>query len=229
MTHSPEELISRLRDTAKFLASQGHTNAIYCVRAVNELSRLLADNVRLRGERDEALREMTKYAREAGEATGRLETSEAAGIVDGWRERAQAAEARADRMEEALRLAMNRARIMKSAPKNQGPRDADTPYLHRLWGRWVCREGKELWDALKDGRAALSALRTDPELGEKGEASVADSAAARPSACAATGLHSQSEASVEMLAVLRELVRAGGIWPDIYPRVQAAIARAEGF
>lgn len=47
---------------------------------------------RLEGERDEAIRFMSQYAREAGEAKGRLEMSEAAGIVDGWRERANAAE-----------------------------------------------------------------------------------------------------------------------------------------
>lgn len=48
-------------------------------------------------DRNEALREVHKWAREAGEAKGRLEMSEAAGIVDGWRERAEAAEARASR------------------------------------------------------------------------------------------------------------------------------------
>lgn len=45
-------------------------------------------------ERDAAIREMGTYARQAGEAIGRLEMSEAAGVVDGWRERAEAAEAR---------------------------------------------------------------------------------------------------------------------------------------
>jgi DNA repair exonuclease SbcCD ATPase subunit len=39
-----------------------------------------------------ALRETGKWAAQAGEAKGRLEMSEAAGIVDGWRERAEAAE-----------------------------------------------------------------------------------------------------------------------------------------
>ncbi len=49
-----------------------------------------------------ALREVGKHAREAGEAIGRLEMSESAGIVDGWRERAETAEALADRYEKAL-------------------------------------------------------------------------------------------------------------------------------
>lgn len=47
-------------------------------------------------ERDAALREMTAYARQAGEAIGKLETSEAAGIVEGWKERTTAAEAKVE-------------------------------------------------------------------------------------------------------------------------------------
>jgi hypothetical protein len=49
-------------------------------------------------ERDEALRECARWASEAGEAKGRLEMSEAAGIVDGWRERAEAAESELQRV-----------------------------------------------------------------------------------------------------------------------------------
>jgi len=54
-------------------------------------------------ERDAALKETAKYAREAGEAKGKLEMSEAAGIVEGWRERAEAAEARATALEARVR------------------------------------------------------------------------------------------------------------------------------
>ena len=59
---------------------------------LGEVERLQRNESRLEVERDEALKLLTQYAREAGEATGRLEMSEAAGIVDGWRERAQTAE-----------------------------------------------------------------------------------------------------------------------------------------
>jgi len=58
---------------------------------------------KLQAERDEALRQMAVYAREAGLATGKLETSEAAGIVEGWKERAEKAEAERDAAREALR------------------------------------------------------------------------------------------------------------------------------
>lgn len=43
-------------------------------------------------ERDAALKECSEWARQAGEAIGRLEMSEAAGVVEGWRERAEKAE-----------------------------------------------------------------------------------------------------------------------------------------
>ena len=55
----------------------------------------------LEGDLKAALREVSKYAREAGEAKGRLEMSEAAGIVEGWRERAERAEARCRALESA--------------------------------------------------------------------------------------------------------------------------------
>lgn len=53
-----------------------------------------AENVKLRALAEESIRLMTKYAREAGEATGKLETSELAGVVDDWKARALKAEAR---------------------------------------------------------------------------------------------------------------------------------------
>jgi len=56
----------------------------------------------LREERDEALRQCVKYAREAGEAKGRLEASEWPGVVEGWKERATKAEAENARLREAL-------------------------------------------------------------------------------------------------------------------------------
>jgi uncharacterized coiled-coil DUF342 family protein len=100
-------LVELLRDR---LARLGETTG-QCIErwreerceAADLISSLLADMEALKGERDEAIKLVTQYAREAGEATGRLEMSEAAGIVDGWRERAQAAEARATALEERVR------------------------------------------------------------------------------------------------------------------------------
>ncbi len=56
----------------------------------------------LKAERDAALRECSKWATEAGFAKGKLETSELAGVVDDWRDRALAAEADAARVREVL-------------------------------------------------------------------------------------------------------------------------------
>ncbi len=69
-------------------------------------TRLLAEKdariAELETERDAALRECSKWATEAGFAMGKLETSELAGVVDGWRARATAAEAEVERLREAL-------------------------------------------------------------------------------------------------------------------------------
>lgn len=59
----------------------------------------------LEGDLKTAFREISKLAREAGEAKGRLAMSEAAGIVDGWRERAERAEARCRALQRIVDLA----------------------------------------------------------------------------------------------------------------------------
>jgi hypothetical protein len=60
---------------------------------------------KLQAERDEALTQMTAYAREAGFAKGALDASEMAGVVEGWKARAEAAEAENARLREAVALA----------------------------------------------------------------------------------------------------------------------------
>lgn len=59
----------------------------------------------LEGDLKAAFREISKLAREAGEAKGRLAMSEAAGIVDGWRERAERAEAQCRVLQRIVDLA----------------------------------------------------------------------------------------------------------------------------
>lgn len=54
-------------------------------------------------ERDAAIREMSSYARQAAEWQVRYEGSEAAGAVEGWRDRAHTAESRVAALEEGLR------------------------------------------------------------------------------------------------------------------------------
>lgn len=76
--------------------------AISLKRIADAPSEAAARITELEGDLKAAFREISKLAREAGEAKGRLEMSEAAGIVDGWRERAERAEARCRALREAL-------------------------------------------------------------------------------------------------------------------------------
>lgn len=75
--------------------------AISLKRIADAPSEAAARIAELEGDLKTAFREISKLAREAGEATGRLAMSEAAGILDGWRERAERAEARCRALENA--------------------------------------------------------------------------------------------------------------------------------
>ncbi len=75
--------------------------AISLKRIADAPSEAAARITELEGDLKTAFREISKLAREAGEAKGRLAMSEAAGIVDGWRERAERAEARCRALENA--------------------------------------------------------------------------------------------------------------------------------
>lgn len=57
----------------------------------------------LSGERDAALREVVKHARELGEMQGKYEAAHWPGVVDDWRAKAEAAEARVGVLEGAIR------------------------------------------------------------------------------------------------------------------------------
>lgn len=52
--------------------------------------------------RDEAIRSMSEWARKAGEAQGALLASETAGVMDGWKRRAEEAERLAANLREVL-------------------------------------------------------------------------------------------------------------------------------
>ena len=65
----------------------------------------------LQAERDEAVKLMSQYAREAGEALGKLEMSEKAGIVEGWQHRCAKAEAERD-------AALERVRVLEAAKES---------------------------------------------------------------------------------------------------------------
>ena len=104
-----EEAVARLRRHAVGAYGDLEDDLLFAIEA---LSASQAEVERLTRERDEAIREMGRYAAEAGEATGRLKMSEAAGIVDMWRDHAQAAEARATRAEGLLEALANAADVV---------------------------------------------------------------------------------------------------------------------
>lgn len=114
--------------------------AISLKRIADAPSEAAARIAELEGDLKTAFREISKLAREAGEAKGRLEMSEAAGIVDGWRERAERAEARCRALENASPAEPSGWRPMESAPKDGtyilarvAPQDDDDRWGY-LWG-----------------------------------------------------------------------------------------------
>lgn len=54
-------------------------------------------------ERDEAIRALSEQSRLRGEAEGKLAASEMAGVVDGWKARAEAAEVKVKELESRVK------------------------------------------------------------------------------------------------------------------------------
>lgn len=65
-----------------------------------------------------ALKTMSDEARKRGEAEGRLAASEMAGVVDGWKARAEAAEAKVAKLRETLKPFARRASQLNGLWKN---------------------------------------------------------------------------------------------------------------
>ena len=57
---------------------------------------------RLAAERDDAIKALSEAAKARGQAEGKLAASEMAGVVEGWKTRAEKAEAEVERLREAL-------------------------------------------------------------------------------------------------------------------------------
>lgn len=111
---------------------------------IEALTRRLAQ---AEADRDAALRECTRLATEAGEAQGRLEMSEAAGIVDGWREKCEGLErALAEAQQQASSELTDEWRTIETAPQEELFRCLAT---NGLWLDIVCfvprkeRDGRE--------------------------------------------------------------------------------------
>lgn len=98
-------------------ATQENRNAVECEQRERALK---ARAERAEAERTDVVKLVSQLAREAGEAKGKLEASELAGVVDGWIERAKAAEADRDRLVEAL-TNISRLALMPNQPTVIGP------------------------------------------------------------------------------------------------------------
>lgn len=89
---------------------------------------LLAENAALRENEKTALKECSEWARKAGEAIGKLETSEAAGIVEGWQDRATEAERKlAEAEDESSRWAFRFAEVREAAGIGVKPMLSEVP------------------------------------------------------------------------------------------------------
>ncbi|MFG1302116.1 hypothetical protein V5F49_20210 [Xanthobacter sp. V3C-3] len=95
-------------------------------------------------DRDEAIREMSEWAKKAGEAEGRLKASEWPDVVEGWRERAETAERERDEARaevERLRNALEPfARADRAIGNEPGPFRFETGTGYRLIERHDLRQ-----------------------------------------------------------------------------------------
>ena len=70
----------------------------------DKASQLQAEVERLKQERDAALKQLSEMATKCGQAEGKLLASEHAGLLEEWRQRAEAAEARIKELEQEVKL-----------------------------------------------------------------------------------------------------------------------------
>jgi hypothetical protein len=89
-----------------------------CGVSAQDIDLLLSAEAEARAGLNAALKECSAYARKAGEAQGRLDASELAGVVEGWRERAESAEASLAQAREQLAEASVEVRAYRLALKD---------------------------------------------------------------------------------------------------------------
>lgn len=108
--------------------------------AASRISALLAENAALRANEKAALKECSEWARKAGEAIGKLETSEAAGIVEGWQKRATEAERK---LAEAVGLNERAADLMRQCTDPERFEGASTLNVYANMRAWLSDLSKE--------------------------------------------------------------------------------------
>lgn len=104
--------MSDLTERLRFHGRHAAETAEECAARKNREREEAADALAaLQGDLKSALRECSKWATEAGLAKGKLEMSEAAGIVDGWREKCEALEAKVSALQEEVGRLRHRLEI----------------------------------------------------------------------------------------------------------------------
>lgn len=86
-------------DLVKWLRAVDHMSVEDCflqsplfARAADHIEAMETENAKLQSSLCDAVATIGRLSREIGEAIGKLEASEMAGVVNGWRERAEKAE-----------------------------------------------------------------------------------------------------------------------------------------
>jgi hypothetical protein len=104
------------------------TDGTVYAKSIRVIEAFLAEIAAMREREKAALKECGEWARQAGEAIGKLETSEAAGIVEGWRARATEAERKlAEADEENTRWLFRMADIREASGIGVKPMLGEVP------------------------------------------------------------------------------------------------------
>lgn len=126
---------------------------------------------RLQGELRKALREVSKWARVAGEAQGKLEGSELAGVVDGWREKCDALEVDNASLTDELANDIAQYAYEQPEPTMIYVRFSDCGKFIRKWSFVPFEHGCDAHDAIRfvldTSEIALVALDIPPPQGDE--------------------------------------------------------------
>ena len=144
----PSEEIERVREMLRSIPTGIQTADQLLDEAARIFAPILAEKER---EIRRAIREVVKWSQVAGEAEGRLEMSKAAGIVEGWKARALAAEAAlaAERSQGLVLVPLEPTKAMLEALDGDGDRiwDSGTEHYFRNEDEafWYARQ---VWAAM---------------------------------------------------------------------------------
>lgn len=158
--HHPDCLLAMSAwDQAPFTAQELADQCGCLEKATSHIEALTRRLAQTEAERDAALREFTRLATEAGEAQGRLEMSEAAGIVDGWREKCEGMERALAEADRKLRTAGSALEPFAYEAENYDGYDGAPNYADAPNASSLNEVNDLLVGQLREAREALAELR----------------------------------------------------------------------